>query len=297
MNKFWRRTGWTLMSFLPVLISIIAQIGLGVVYMVILMVKLMLEGGMDATDPAMIESITNSAMEAYMNDSGILIFGYHILATLGFGLWYYFGCGKPKITNPIKAFKGKCLPTVLIFSFGLCLFANAFVLIGQYVAPEAIEAYMELMEAAGLGVDTFAILASVLLAPIGEEILCRGLNFHYAKRAFNDMPNRKLAFWIANSIQAIGFGIMHLNWVQGLYAFILGLGIGWLRERYKSLYPAMLAHFVVNFSSTYIIGYILAPIPESLLSAVLIMVASILLCALGLFIGKEKTTVNAEIAA
>lgn len=293
MKKFWRRTGWTLMSFLPVLISIIAQLAVGVVYMIILMVKIMLEQGIDPTNAAMMESLTNSAVEAYTQASGVLIFVYHIFATLGFGLWYYFGCGKPKITNPLKAFKGKCLPTVVIFSFGLCLFANAFVLIGQYVAPEAIEAYMELMEAAGLGVDTFAILASVLLAPIGEEILCRGLNFYYAKRAFNDMANRKAAFWIANSIQAIGFGIMHLNWVQGLYAFILGLGIGWLRERYNSLYPAMLAHFVVNFSSTYIIGYILEPIPESFLSAVLVMVVSIVLCALGLFIGKkEKQTVN-----
>lgn len=297
MNKFWRRTGWTLMSFLPVLISIIVQLIMGTILAVILTFVGMAELGTDPTDAAMMEELMNYVLEENTKYSGIMIFGYHILATLGFGLWYYFGCGRPKFTNPLKTFKGKCLPTVVIFSFGLCLFANSFVLIGQYVAPEAIEAYMELMEAAGLGVDTFAILASILLAPVGEEILCRGLTFHYAKKAFNDMPNRKVAFWIANSIQAIGFGIMHLNLVQGLYAFILGLGLGWLRERYKSLYPAMLAHFVINFSSTYIIGYLLEPIPESFLSAVLIMVVSIALCALGLFIGKEKTTADAAVAA
>lgn len=297
MKKFWRRTGWTLMSFLPVLISIIVQLILGAVLAVILTFIGMAELGTDPTDAAMMEELMNYVLEENTKYSGIMIFGYHILATLGFGLWYYFGCGRPKVTNPLKAFKGKCLPTVIIFSFGLCLFANSFVLIGQYVAPEAIEAYMELMEVAGLGVDIFAILASILLAPIGEEILCRGLTYHYAQRAFNDMPNRKVAFWIANSIQAIGFGIMHMNLIQGLYAFVLGLGLGWLRERYKSLYPAMLAHFVINFSSTYIIGYLLEPIPESFLSAILIMVVSIVLCAAGLLIGKEKTTADAEIAA
>lgn len=297
MKKFWRRTGWTLMSFLPVLISITVQLVLGAMAAVLFMFLGMAQLGTDPTDAAMMQELMDYVMEQSTQSSGILIFIYHILALIGFGIWYYFGCGRPQITNPIKAFKGKCLPSVIIFSFGLCLFANAFVIVGQYVAPEAIEAYMELMEAAGLGIDTFAIIASILLAPIGEEILCRGLTFHYAKKAFNDMPNRKVAFWIANSIQAIGFGIMHLNWVQGLYAFILGLGIGWLRERYKSLYPAMLAHFIVNFSSTYIIGYLLAPLPESFLSAVLIMVVSIVLCVAGLFIDKEKTTADTEIAA
>ncbi|MBE5883038.1 MAG: CPBP family intramembrane metalloprotease [Lachnospiraceae bacterium] len=288
MKNFWKNTGWTLLCFLPVLISILVQLLLGVMLSVVFTIVGMIQlGAFDPTDAAMFQQLNEYVLEQAAKYSGAMIFGYHIIALLGFGLWYYFACGRPKITNPIKAFRGTALPTVIIFSFGLCLFANAFVLIAQYVAPNAMAAYMELMEAAGMGVDIFAILASVLLAPIGEEILCRGLTYYYAQKAVSRMNNRHVAFWIANSLQAIGFGIMHLNLIQGLYAFILGLGIGWLRERYKSLYPAMLAHFVVNFSSTFIMGYLLAPIPESFLSAVLLMVASITVCAIGVLLSRK----------
>ena len=295
MKKFLKKIGWTLLCFLPVIVSIVVQLIMGIVLGIILNVMGMMElgGAYDPNDAAMYQQLLNYVTEKSLQYSGMLIFAYHIIALLGFGLWYYLGCGRPKITNPIKTFRGKCLPTVVIFAFGLCLFANAFVLVGQYVAPSAIEAYMELMESAGMGTDVFTILASVLLAPIGEEILCRGLTYHYAKKVVEGMNNRRVSFWIANCLQALGFGIMHMNLIQGLYAFVLGLGIGWLRERYNSLYPAMLAHFVVNFSSTYIVGYLLAPLPESFASALLVLAVGIVLCAIGLFLGKKEKVAEA----
>ena len=67
--------------------------------------------------------------------------------------------------------------------------------------PDVIEAYAEMVEASGLGVDTFAIIASVILAPIGEEILCRGLCFHYADKVVFGMKNRCVAFWIADTLR------------------------------------------------------------------------------------------------
>ena len=46
------------------------------------------------------------------------------------------------------------------------------------------------------------------------------------------------------------FGVLHMNWVQGVYAFLIGLIIGYLAERYNSLLPSMIVHFIVNFSSS-----------------------------------------------
>lgn len=296
MKTFWKKAGWTCMTFLPLLISILAQLGLGIILSMIFTVQGMVELNMMA-EPDM-NILMEYVLEQTTKYSGMMIFGYHIIALFGFGIWYYLGCGRPKMTNPIKKFTGKSLASTVVLSFGLCFFANAFVLVGQYIFPRAIERYMELMEAAGLGVDTYAIIASILIAPIGEELLCRGLTYHYAKKVVADVNNRRVAFWIANCLQALAFGIMHLNLVQGIYAFILGLGLGWLRERYKSLYPAILAHAIINFSSTYLVGYPISLLPEAMWSYLLLMIVSIAVTAAGYYLGKEhlpaETTEAAE---
>lgn len=288
MNKFWKKTGWTCLTILPCISSLVTQLLMGVVLGIILGVVVAMTPEL-MNDAAAAEQFFLESSTKY---SGILIFAYHLISIPAFGLWYYLGCGKPKFTNPLPHFKEKALPVTILLSFGLCFFANAFVLVGQYVAPAAIESYMELMEAAGLGVDAFAIIASIFLAPIGEEIVCRGITYHYAKKIVADMNNRRVAFWIANTLQAVMFGVMHANLVQGLYAFLLGLGLGWLRERYNSLYPAILAHAIINFSSTYVVGYPLSLLPENIVSYLLLMVASITVIGAALYTGKDSDTNN-----
>ncbi|MBO5337993.1 MAG: CPBP family intramembrane metalloprotease [Lachnospiraceae bacterium] len=284
MKNFWKKTGWTCLTILPGIVSLVTQILMGVVLVIIL-------GIIVAMTPELMADAA-AAEQFYMDGAtkynGILIFAYHLISIPAFGLWYYLGCGRPKATNPLPYFKEKALPVTILLSISLCFFANAFVLVGQYVAPAAIESYMELMEAAGLGVDAFAIFASIFLAPIGEEIVCRGITYHYAKKIVADMNNRRVAFWIANALQAVMFGVMHANLIQGLYAFLLGLGLGWLRERYNSLYPAMLAHAIINFSSTYVVGYPISLLPENIVSYLILMVASIAVIGAAIYMGKES---------
>lgn len=286
MKNFWKKFGWFCLTLLPGIASLIVQIVMGVILLIICSVIATLQLG--ATPDMDMAALSELQMELYMQNTGLLILCYHALAIVGFGLWYYFGCGRPKVTNPLKYFPGKCLPVTVLLSLGLCFFANAFILVGQYIAPEAIEAYAELMEAAGLGIDPVTIFTSIILAPIGEEILCRGLTYHYAKKVVAGMTNRRIAFWIANSLQAFMFGVMHGNIVQGLYAFFLGLGLGWLRERYNSLYPAILAHAIINFTSTYVAEHAILALPESLVSYLILMVVSLTVVAGALFLGKSE---------
>ncbi len=282
MNNFWKKTGWTCLTFLPLIVNVLIQVVMGALFSAVFSVIGVMQG-MDIIEA------TEYVMEQLETYGGILVLSCHVLFLIIFPLWYKFGCGKPrpKVVNPLPILTGKCLLVTVILSFGLCLFAQAFVFLGTFVAPKAIENYMELVEAAGLGVDPFTILASVILAPIGEEIICRGITFHYAKKVVADMQNRRVAFWIANTLQALAFGIMHMNWVQGTYAFILGLGIGWLRERYNSLYPAILAHAIVNFTSTFLMEYILAPVPETCPAAVILMVVSITITAVAVVLEQK----------
>lgn len=134
----------------------------------------------------------------------------------------------------------------------------------MFAAPVLYERYVQMAEATGLGVHPAVIFASIVLAPLGEELLCRGIIFNYAGMVTKGMKNKEAEFWVANAIQALMFGIMHANWIQGSFAFVIGLGLGWLRRRYNSLYPSMLAHLTVNFLSSFVMGYVfLDPTGES----------------------------------
>lgn len=282
MSNFWKKTGWFCLTFVPVIVNLCIQVCVALVFQFFYAFL----GGMQGMG---LEEIQQYILDKLSEQAGVLVFCCHVIFIIVFSIWYKFGCGKPrpKVVSPRPILTGKCVLITTILSFGLCLFAQAFVFLGTYVAPQAIEEYLEMAEAAGLGVDPVTIIASILLAPIGEELICRGITFHYAKKMVADMNNRRLAFWIANILQAVAFGIMHFNWVQGIYAFFIGLGLGWLRERYNSLYPAMLAHAIVNFSSTFLMGYILAPVPESCPAAVILMLVSIVITAAAILLDQQ----------
>lgn len=260
------------MMVLPMVASLVGQIGIGVLVVLFTAIGSILSmqgNGFSA------ELIWQTILEQSMDGIIASILIYHVLALLVFGLWYYFGCGKPRIVSPGKVFQGRVFVVTVAMGLLMCIGSNALLGAADFLVPRIIQEYSEMMELAGIGVNPLAIIASVLVAPIGEEILCRGLTFHYAGKVVEDMRNKKAAFWTANCLQALLFGIMHGNLVQGSYAFLLGLCLGWLRYRYNSLYPAMLAHFLVNFASSFLIGYLFGPLPNLLAVYVLILVVSV----------------------
>ena len=145
------------------------------------------------------------------------------------------------------------LQVVLSFVLGLVL----------PLFPEVMEAYEELMETAGM--DTLAplsFLAVVVAAPALEETVFRGIAFQFALRAVCPGWHKQLSshdcgsmritarqFWVANVLQALLFGIMHLNVVQGSYAFLSGLLLGWVFWRTGQLRWSIALHALFNFSS------------------------------------------------
>lgn len=275
MKSFWKKAGWLGLAILPLVIGFALQVVLvlAVVFFdCVLMAVNMVESGM--VDP---EWMTLHALETVNENLTLITLAYHIIGLAVFGLWYYLGCGRPRPVpvSPVKVFTWRSFAITLLMGFSMCLAASGLLASADYVVPDVIQQYEELMEAAGLGSDPLIIFASVLIAPIGEELMCRGVVFCYAGRVVKGMRSRTAAFWIANAIQALVFGVMHGNLVQGTYAFLMGLGLGWLRGRYRSLYASMLAHFTINFSSTYLLGYALMWVPETLPACVAVMLVGI----------------------
>ena len=117
------------------------------------------------------------------------------------------------------------------------------------------------------------ILTIVVAAPVIEELCFRGIILN---RLLSWLP-----LWLAVVIQALLFGIAHLNPVQGLYTFVIGLALGWLFIRYRKLWLCMAGHFAFNLPST--LGSLMDEgVSNILLGSILLPV--FILCAAGIYL-------------
>lgn len=103
-----------------------------------------------------------------------------------------------------------------------------------YLSP----GYEETSEMLFGGGIVLQILAVGIFACIVEEVSMRGVTYLRMKRYWG---KRKAMFF-----SALVFGIYHLNLVQAVYAFFVGLFLAWLYERYDSLWAPIIAHMSAN---------------------------------------------------
>ena len=82
------------------------------------------------------------------------------------------------------------------------------------------------------------ILSAGIFACIVEELSMRGVVYLRLKKYWG----KKKAILFS----AIIFGIYHMNVVQAVYAFILGLFFAWLYDRYDTLWAPITAHMSAN---------------------------------------------------
>ena len=111
-------------------------------------------------------------------------------------------------------------------------------LIGLFPFAASSESYESLSEAF-YGASVWVELIGLgIVIPYAEELLYRGLVFGRLKV---ELGAKKAIF-----VSALIFGIVHLNLVQFLYAFFMGLLLAWFADRMQSLWPAFLGHAFAN---------------------------------------------------
>ena len=245
-----KKIGSFLGCFLPIIVALLCQvvvsIGFSVVYGAYLGVKMVMLGisDMEAQQVYLAESMNNP-------DMILAITAIATLCTLVVGALWYHGY-KPKkdftwkeVINPklLAAMFGLGLALQLLIS--MCL--NA---IYPLLPQSMIDQYGELMETLLDGNALLSLLATVILAPLAEELLFRGVTMKMAQKI---MP-----FMVANLLQAVLFGIYHLNLIQGVYAFVLGIILGFTAEYFHSIWASILLHAFVNGSAE-----LLNLVPES----------------------------------
>ena len=135
---------------------------------------------------------------------------------------------------------------------GIVLFCIGMQYVSMYLTtalaskfPSWLEEYEQLMETAGLDDSIGVIMGiyAVVLAPICEELIFRGVTFSAAKKI---MP-----YYLAIIVQALLFGAFHMNAIQGCYAFVLGLGMGYVMHLYNNLYITIIIHMLFNLIGTF----------------------------------------------
>lgn len=222
------------------------------------------QGFMEAYN-SMVEFLLNPDVNLTL----LLMFSTMTICSCGLLCHYRYGGGivppEKKEFNPLQ-FAG-----ILLIVPGAQILSNLMVSVIAALMPSALTAYEELLEASGMGdeLSIAMILYSVILAPIGEELAFRGLTLRIGRKA--------LPFWAANLIQAFLFGVFHMNIIQGSYAFVLGLILGFVCEKGGSIYYAIFLHFLFNFWGT-----IIAPFVAELThpTAILLFFAAVIACTI-----------------
>lgn len=90
-----------------------------------------------------------------------------------------------------------------------------------------------------------------ILAPIAEELIFRGAILRVLLDAFG-----RKGRWPAIALTALLFAVIHGNLAQGTHAFVIGMVLGWLYVRTRSVLPGIVLHWVNN-STAYIMFHLM----------------------------------------
>lgn len=138
-----------------------------------------------------------------------------------------------EVVTKRRMFIGVIILAIIGFRF---FYDNSF----SYVLAEKIEVSEELVEAfeALFTWPLYAIFSVVIIAPFYEELIFR----KFILGGLLKKTNATNAILISSFL----FGFIHMNWLQGINAFILGIIIGWIYYKTQSIGLAMFGHFVNN---------------------------------------------------
>lgn len=246
---------------------LLAVVGIFGIYLLIQVVVVGFGGAMIGVTAALASGDSGSLMEDGAFDNAILMLGVvaQLVVIAVFLPWWRhmrpasFTARRESVA-PAGASFAKSFALLLAIGVSAQFFVGGILEIVESVFPEAMAEYSELMEDASVGVfGLLSMLSIAVLAPINEEIVCRGVMLEYAMRAvspgwnavdgarYRAVPAR--AFWIANILQALAFGVLHMNLIQGSYAFVLGVALGWVFWRTGKLRYPIILHFALNISS------------------------------------------------
>ena len=169
-----------------------------------------------------------------------------------------------------------CIGTFIISNFTVNLLSNMF--------PKMIEQYSKFADVLSFDNLPLAVLVIAVLPAIFEELLFRGIIFTSFNKRYNPV--------VAILVSALIFGIYHMNWIQGINAFIMGLMLAYSYYKSKSLFVPIIFHFINNFISTLMSFYenLNFEIPNSYSIVLLICAIFLIISSCCILESKDKSS-------
>ena len=176
-----------------------------------------------------------------------------------------------------------------LLSVGLGVLLLIFVSCVLDIIPEdsaVMQSYSDASSSISGGNVWVDIIATVLIAPIAEEIIFRGVILSRLNRAF---PSG-----IAVIISALIFGAMHGQILWIAYAFVIGLVLGAVYIRYNSIVPTIAIHITFNLLGGIYFNFAV-PTAVLIIAAVLAAAAAVVLVIKMFASGKKEYVFESEL--
>ncbi|HPU63151.1 MAG TPA: CPBP family glutamic-type intramembrane protease, partial [Mobilitalea sp.] len=165
----------------------------------------------------------------------------NIVIAIVYAKWYSkLKKNKTAVNKKCMTIKDICLLIALSISVIFIvdgLIDILFLIIKTYY-PKIINNYQNRINFIYGGSFVLLALKLAIISPISEELVFRGVVL--AKTSC------LLPFYVANIIQSLLFALLHLNLIQVIYAFPIGILLGYITMMYKSIIPSIIIHILFN---------------------------------------------------
>ena len=118
---------------------------------------------------------------------------------------------------------------------GVAFFYVVSVILGILILTNALPDEYNYMQNSSAALE---FIATVIMAPLMEEILFRGMILGTLKKEMHP--------WIAIVISSVIFGAAHGTAIGIMYATGLGIMMGWLCVKFNSILPSLIFHMAYN---------------------------------------------------
>lgn len=244
MKNLWKSIGKAALYFL---VYFLMQAAVSGVYSVMITTKLTVEM-MGADGSIDMELLTAKVMDVVMPQAMTLTLISSILTLLILGLVFLIRKKNFLEETSIRSMPVSGIVPVALAAVGFNIVVSKLLQIIPF--PESwIESYQQNSSMIGAGNMAVAWIATVIVAPILEEIVFRGLIYTRLKQG--------MAAVAAAVIASLLFALSHGTIVWGIYTFLLSMILIWTFERFQSLTANICFHFFFNLT-----GMVLSSIGE-----------------------------------
>jgi membrane protease YdiL (CAAX protease family) len=176
----------------------------------------------------------------------------------------------------------KSLVIALTAVFFACLCYVVVSIIDLAKLTERFQSYEQVAEALTSGGLLVQILATGIAAPIAEELCNRGIVLN---RLCSWMPK-----WAAILVGSALFGLIHLNLLQGMYAFVISIAMSAVYLRYRKLWVPIVGHMALNLASILMQAILHAAGVEEFSTWLLLIPSALIAAACGFMLLKRTAT-------